>query len=80
MRRFQATSRINVKKNATGEAYKIGLVRFPFSSREVCCVCFAGKFSAKIQEASFSQVGERLRKLLTIMTKQKSCTPNDFVA
>jgi hypothetical protein len=37
---------------------------------------FDGKPSAKMQEASFSQVCEKMRKLLMVMAKHKSCTKN----
>jgi hypothetical protein len=64
-----------VKNNETGETHKIELGRFPFPSGKFM-LRFDGKVSAKVQEASFSQVCARLRKLLRIMAKQKSCTKN----
>jgi hypothetical protein len=73
--RLNAMIRITVKNNVTGERHKIELVRFPFSSRKFM-LRFDGKVSAKIQEAAFSQVCEKMRKLLIIMAKQKACTKN----
>ena len=73
MKRFWATIRISVKNNETGATHKIELIRLPFSSRKFM-LRFGGKAYDKIQEASFSQVCERIRKLLVIMSKQKFCT------
>jgi len=75
MKRFRATFRSSVKNNETGAVHKIELVRLPFFSRKFI-LRFDGKVSAKIQEATFSQVCERMRKLLIIMAKQKTCTKN----
>jgi hypothetical protein len=35
---------------------------------------FDGKPSAKAQEASLTQIGAKMRKLLILMSKQKFCT------
>lgn len=73
--RLNATIRITVKNNETGERHKIELLRFPYSSRKFM-LRFDGRVSAKIQEASFTQVCEKMRKLLMIMGKQNSRTQN----
>ena len=74
-KRLKAVLRITVKNNESGECHKLELVRFPFSSRKFM-LRFDGKASAKMREASFSQICEKMRKLLIIMAKQKSCTRN----
>jgi len=37
---------------------------------------FDGKLSSKVHEASLTQVSEKMRQLLIIMAKKKSCTKN----
>jgi hypothetical protein len=49
---------------------------FPRAGLRPGFLCFAGTFSNKAQKASFTQVCEKMRKLLIIMAKQKSCTKN----
>ncbi len=68
--RLNATIRISVKNNETGERYKIELVRLLSPSRNIM-LRFDGRDFAKVYEASFTQVCARMRKLLIIMTKQK---------
>ncbi|MEK7727468.1 MAG: hypothetical protein AAB354_03590 [candidate division KSB1 bacterium] len=62
-----------MKNNETEEGHKLELIRFPFPARKYM-LRFDGKVSTKVQAASLTQVCARLRKLLLIMSKQKSCT------
>jgi len=71
--RLTATIRISLKNNETGECHKVELVRFPFPARKYM-LRFDGKPSTKVQEASLTQVCAKMRKLLIIMAKQKTCT------
>jgi hypothetical protein len=73
--RLNATIRITAKNNETGELHKIELAPLPFPARKYV-LRFDGKPSAKVQAASLTQVCARLRRLLIMMTKQKSRTQN----
>jgi len=70
--RLNATTRSNVKNNATGDRHQIELLRSQFPAKKFMRR-FAGKSSGKVQEASFTQVGEKIRKLLIIQTKISWC-------
>jgi len=61
--------------NENGEPHRIGLISFPFSARQLI-LRLDGKVSDKAQETSFTQVCEKMHKLLIVMAKQKSCTKN----
>jgi hypothetical protein len=73
--RLSASIRITVKNNKTGELHRLELVRFPFPAKKYP-LRFDGKPSAKVQAASLTQVCTKLRKLLIMMTQQKSRTQN----
>jgi len=75
LKRLQTKITISIRNSETDEARKIELTRFPIPVRKFM-LCFDGKPSGKLQEVSLTQVCERMRKLLLIMAKQKSCTEN----
>ena len=49
----------SMNRNEQGKFHKIALVQFPFSSRKFM-LRFDGEASAKVQEASFTQVCEKM--------------------
>jgi hypothetical protein len=53
-----------------------GACGFPSAKFRLGFLRFAGMFSNKVQKASFTQVCEKMRQLLIIRVKKKSCTKN----
>ena len=66
---LKADIRISIKNNVTGKSHKIELIKFPNNSLRLW-LQFDGVNSATTPEVTFTQLCNRLRKLLKIMVRE----------